>query len=102
MIGIGGSPLLPESPQNPGSAAEPLFPTGAPQDPDVRVLFDNAAGVDVDASTAVPSALAFLQNLTVKVGEQLRITLLSAGGGAVTVNTTYDMGQNSGDLSTQA
>lgn len=91
-----------EAPEPAGSAAEPLFPTGAPGDPEIRVAYENAVGELVTGASLVQGMLDFLKNLTIRANETFRITLLSAAGGAVTVNATYDAGSNNSDLNTQA
>ena len=80
---------------------EPLFPTGASA-VTVNTAFEDATGVRVGATNQVLSAVALLENLSVRSYETIRLTLVSAGGGSGFLRVTYDLGRNIADIGLQA
>lgn len=84
-----------EAPEPAGSAAEPLFPSGAPAPQLTRIAYDDAVGESVTNTALV----AYLANLTINAGEQVRLTLFSGGGdGPVNLRHSYDLGRNKTDI----
>lgn len=77
-----------DGPEPAGSAAEPIFPSGAPTPALVRNAFTDAVGTGV----AVASLVAFFQNLHLNAEEQLRITLFSGAGDTAALRHAYDLG----------
>ena len=77
-----------------GSAAEPLFPNGAPSTT-ARESMSWSAGVDI-GTTPAASIVEYLANLWIGANEYIQMTVVSAAGGAAgSLNVAYDLGRNS-------
>ena len=84
-----------EAPEPAGSAAEPLFPSGAPAPALARIAFDDAVGTASNDANLV----AFLANLYVGGGESIRLTLFNVGvDGPHDIGIYYDLGRNAADI----
>jgi hypothetical protein len=84
-----------DGPEPAGSAAEPLFPSGAPSPDLSRTAFEDAVGLASNDAGLV----AFMQNLYVGGNEAIRLTLINAAGeGPLNASVAYDLGVNRSEI----